>query len=52
MTVFSGMLVATLIGVCLVPVLFVAVEKLTSRRNDLKEPVATPAEGPPATESH
>jgi HAE1 family hydrophobic/amphiphilic exporter-1 len=29
MTVFSGMLVATLLGVCLVPVLFVAIEKLT-----------------------
>ena len=28
MTVFSGMLIATIIGVCLVPVLFVAVEKV------------------------
>jgi hydrophobe/amphiphile efflux-1 (HAE1) family protein len=31
MTVFSGMLIATLIGVCLIPVLFVAVEKLQAR---------------------
>ncbi|NTU60670.1 MAG: multidrug transporter, partial [Deltaproteobacteria bacterium] len=29
MAVFSGMLIATILGVCLVPVLFVAVEKLT-----------------------
>ncbi len=33
MTVFSGMLVATIIGVCLVPVLFVAVEKVLAWRS-------------------
>jgi HAE1 family hydrophobic/amphiphilic exporter-1 len=52
MTVFSGMLVATLIGVCLVPVLFVMVEKLTSQGNAGKAPVTTPSGGPPATGSH
>lgn len=31
MTVFSGMLIATLIGVCLIPVLFVAVETLLAK---------------------
>jgi HAE1 family hydrophobic/amphiphilic exporter-1 len=31
MTVFSGMLIATLVGVCLIPVLFVAVEMLLAR---------------------
>jgi multidrug efflux pump subunit AcrB len=29
MAVFSGMLIATILGVCLIPMLFVAVEKLT-----------------------
>jgi HAE1 family hydrophobic/amphiphilic exporter-1 len=29
MAVFSGMLIATILGVCLIPVLYVAVEKLT-----------------------
>jgi hydrophobic/amphiphilic exporter-1 (mainly G- bacteria), HAE1 family len=49
MTVFSGMLVATLIGVCLIPVLFVAVEKLIERRGK------TPAQAAPApttTDTH
>jgi len=32
MTVFSGMLVATIFGVCLIPMLFVAVEKATGSR--------------------
>ncbi len=31
MTVFSGMLIATMLGVCLVPVLFVAVERVIGR---------------------
>jgi HAE1 family hydrophobic/amphiphilic exporter-1 len=31
MAVFSGMLVATVFGVCLVPMLFVLVERLTHR---------------------
>jgi hypothetical protein len=29
MAVFSGMLIATILGVCLIPMLFVGVEKLT-----------------------
>src|SRR5689334_9649005 len=32
MAVFSGMLIATLIGVCLIPVLFVLVERVMNRR--------------------
>jgi hydrophobe/amphiphile efflux-1 (HAE1) family protein len=32
MTVFSGMLIATLLGVFLIPVLFVAVEKVTGKK--------------------
>jgi HAE1 family hydrophobic/amphiphilic exporter-1 len=49
MTVFSGMLVATLIGVCLIPVLYVMVEKLIERRG--KKPVP-PAPITTTTESH
>jgi HAE1 family hydrophobic/amphiphilic exporter-1 len=40
MAVFSGMLIATILGVCLIPVLFVVVEKLTGG-------AAAHAEGPP-----
>jgi HAE1 family hydrophobic/amphiphilic exporter-1 len=29
MAVFSGMLIATILGVCLIPMLFVAVERVT-----------------------
>jgi HAE1 family hydrophobic/amphiphilic exporter-1 len=32
MAVFSGMLIATIIGVCLIPVLFVVVEKITGSK--------------------
>ena len=32
MTVFSGMLIATIFGVCLVPVLFVLIEKISTRK--------------------
>lgn len=32
MTVFSGMLFATILGVCLIPVLYVLVERFTARR--------------------
>ena len=42
-TVFSGMLFATIVGVCLVPVLFVAVEKLVAARSG-----AAKAAGPEA----
>ena len=45
MTVFSGMLVATVLGVCLVPVLYVLVERLTGGK-----PGAAPVEGAPSGE--
>jgi HAE1 family hydrophobic/amphiphilic exporter-1 len=45
MTVFSGMLIATLFGVCLVPVLFVAVEKLGAKRARSGTAPASPAAG-------
>jgi len=41
MTVFSGMLVATVVGVLIVPALFVMVERYVSRSDDV--PVAAPA---------
>jgi HAE1 family hydrophobic/amphiphilic exporter-1 len=44
MTVFAGMLVATILGVCLIPMLFVMVEKVTGRS---KHPAPVPA--PPPT---
>jgi HAE1 family hydrophobic/amphiphilic exporter-1 len=34
MSVFSGMLMATLAGVCLVPFLFVVIERLTGGRKN------------------
>jgi HAE1 family hydrophobic/amphiphilic exporter-1 len=40
MTVFSGMLVATILGVCLIPMLFVAIERLTG---GAKQHVPAPA---------
>jgi HAE1 family hydrophobic/amphiphilic exporter-1 len=40
LSVFSGMLFATLVGVCLVPTLFVFVERLTNRgRSKMTEEV-------------
>jgi HAE1 family hydrophobic/amphiphilic exporter-1 len=44
-TVFSGMLVATILGVLLVPVLFVVVETLKAR---FSGPPAPPQPAPPA----
>jgi HAE1 family hydrophobic/amphiphilic exporter-1 len=41
MTVFAGMLVATILGVCLIPMLFVFVEKVTG--GSKKHAAATPA---------
>ena len=38
MSVFSGMLMATLAGVCLVPFLFVVVERLTGRKHRSQQP--------------
>jgi HAE1 family hydrophobic/amphiphilic exporter-1 len=43
MTVFSGMLIATILGVLLVPMLFVLVGKLTGSK-----PGPVPDTGPPA----
>jgi HAE1 family hydrophobic/amphiphilic exporter-1 len=44
MAVFSGMTIATILGVCLIPVLFVLVEKLSGG----KKPHGPPPEGTPA----
>ncbi len=45
MTVFSGMLIATIIGVCLVPVLFVAVEKVLAWRSGGAKEQSAPGPG-------
>jgi hydrophobic/amphiphilic exporter-1 (mainly G- bacteria), HAE1 family len=42
MTVFSGMLIATILGVCLIPMLFVVVERLTGKAAPHPAPSATP----------
>ena len=42
MAVFSGMLIATILGVCLIPVLFVAVEKLIGRKGGHGAPETSP----------
>ncbi len=44
LSVFSGMLIATLMGVCLIPVLFVAIEKLIGAKHTA--PAAEAAEHP------
>ncbi len=44
MTVFSGMLVATFLGVLLIPMLYVATEKVIG---GAKQPATTPAVTPP-----
>jgi HAE1 family hydrophobic/amphiphilic exporter-1 len=46
--VFSGMLVATILGVCLVPMLFVLVERLAGAERPKKGTAAGPAAAPPA----
>ena len=38
MAVFAGMLIATILGVCLIPMLFVAVEKLIGRGKHAEAP--------------
>jgi HAE1 family hydrophobic/amphiphilic exporter-1 len=43
-TVFSGMLVATMLAVVLVPVLFVVVEKLAGKKEAAKAPAPPPEE--------
>ena len=45
MTVFSGMLIATILGVLLIPMLYVAVEKVIG--GGAKKPAAMPAGAPP-----
>jgi HAE1 family hydrophobic/amphiphilic exporter-1 len=47
MTVFAGMLIATIVGVILVPVLYVLVERVVG-----KDPAKTHATGPDASVSH
>jgi HAE1 family hydrophobic/amphiphilic exporter-1 len=50
MTVFAGMLVATILGVCLIPMLFVFVEKVTGgSKHHVPAPSAT---APPALAPH
>ena len=46
MAVFSGMLVATILGVLLIPMLYVAVEKVIG---GAKHPAPVPAAAPPGT---
>jgi HAE1 family hydrophobic/amphiphilic exporter-1 len=49
MTVFSGMLIATILGVLLIPMLYVVVEKVTGGS---KQPAAAPAATPPLAADH
>jgi HAE1 family hydrophobic/amphiphilic exporter-1 len=51
MAVFSGMLIATILGVLLVPVLFVTVEKITGGKKK-KASGATPAPAPEGAGGH
>jgi multidrug efflux pump subunit AcrB len=44
--VIMGMLVATLLGIFLVPVLFVVVEKITGRKRAAEHPAASAAGAP------
>jgi HAE1 family hydrophobic/amphiphilic exporter-1 len=41
--VFTGMLIATILGVCLIPMLFVAVENVVGRRSTGHAPASAPA---------
>jgi len=52
MTVFAGMLVATILGVCLIPMLFVAVEKVTGGSKHAAPVTPSPTTGPPALAGH
>jgi len=49
MAVFAGMLIATILGVCLIPVLFVTVEKVIGRG---KHATPTPPGGTAPAEAH
>jgi HAE1 family hydrophobic/amphiphilic exporter-1 len=46
MTVFAGLLVATALGIYLVPMLFVMVEKYFARGKTIEKTAVSPAEGP------
>jgi HAE1 family hydrophobic/amphiphilic exporter-1 len=52
LSVFAGMLIATMMGVCLIPVLFVAVEKLIGAKHPVTAPAAEPAAEPSAGGHH
>jgi HAE1 family hydrophobic/amphiphilic exporter-1 len=49
MTVFAGMLIATILGVLLIPMLYVAVERVTGKK---KVPATTPATPPALAAGH
>jgi hypothetical protein len=44
MAVFAGMSVATILGVCLIPMLFVMVEKITGGKSGHAAPSSPPPE--------
>ena len=50
MTVFSGMLIATILGVCLIPMLYVVIEKMIGGAKK-HAPAASPT-APPALAGH
>jgi HAE1 family hydrophobic/amphiphilic exporter-1 len=50
--VITGMLAATVLGVFLVPVLFVLVERLGKKKKKVVAPVTTPAEAPAEGRAH
>jgi HAE1 family hydrophobic/amphiphilic exporter-1 len=52
MTVFSGMLIATIFAVCLIPVLYVAVEKIVDRRKSGRDSAAAPTPVTTKTDTH
>jgi HAE1 family hydrophobic/amphiphilic exporter-1 len=52
MAVFAGMLIATILGVCLIPVLFVTVEKLIGRGKHAAPPGGTASAGAHAAGGH
>jgi hypothetical protein len=46
MTVFSGMLIATMLGVVLIPMLYVVVERLVGAKQPAPSPPLEPSLGP------
>jgi hypothetical protein len=50
MAVFAGMLVATILGVCLIPMLFVAVERIIG--GDAHAPASAPTPPPKLATEH